>query len=154
MRSLILLGALFSPALLAQTVIEVEPHSFMRLPSNSSVLLLERLEIGQCEQMENTKQQDLRTLLAWLPSTGQLLIEHPQLQAVNQQGQGSGDIEQEGEGLREGLQQVGQHHTPKKCSQHFAQNQEFLHRCPSGDAPANFILTHLNCFRGMRPAGQ
>ncbi|HLA31385.1 MAG TPA: collagen-like protein [Pseudomonas sp.] len=46
MRSLILLGALFSPALLAQTVIEVEPHSFMRLPSNSSVLLLERLEIA------------------------------------------------------------------------------------------------------------
>lgn len=46
MRSLILLAALFSPALLAQTVIEVESHSFMRLPSNSSVLLLERLEIA------------------------------------------------------------------------------------------------------------
>lgn len=45
MRNL-LLAVLFSPAVLAQTVIEVESHSFMRLPSNSSVLLLERLEIA------------------------------------------------------------------------------------------------------------
>lgn len=47
MRSLMLLAALFSPALLAQTVIEVDSHTFMRLPSNSSVLLLERLEIAE-----------------------------------------------------------------------------------------------------------
>lgn len=39
-------AALFSPFALAQALIKVEPNSMMRLPGNSSVLLLERLEVA------------------------------------------------------------------------------------------------------------
>lgn len=46
MRNLLALAALFSPLALAQAVIEVDSHAFMRLPSNVSVLLLDRLEIA------------------------------------------------------------------------------------------------------------
>ncbi|WP_298190324.1 collagen-like protein [uncultured Pseudomonas sp.] len=46
MRKLLALTALFSPLVLAQAVIEVDSHAFMRLPSNTSVLLLDRLEIA------------------------------------------------------------------------------------------------------------
>lgn len=46
MRNLLTLAALFSPLALAQSVIEVDSHAFMRLPSNTSVLLLDRLEIA------------------------------------------------------------------------------------------------------------
>lgn len=46
MRKLLALTALFSPLALAQAVIEVDSHAFMRLPSNTSVLLLDRLEIA------------------------------------------------------------------------------------------------------------
>lgn len=46
MHKLLVLAALFSPLALAQAVIEVDSHSVMRLPSNSSVLLLERLVIA------------------------------------------------------------------------------------------------------------
>lgn len=46
MRKLLALAALFSPLALAQTVIEVDSHAVMRLPSNTSILLLERLEIA------------------------------------------------------------------------------------------------------------
>ncbi|EKG30869.1 Collagen pro alpha-chain precursor [Pseudomonas avellanae BPIC 631] len=45
MRKLVLLAALFSPLALAQTII-VAPHSLMRLPGNSSVLQVERLEVS------------------------------------------------------------------------------------------------------------
>ncbi len=44
MRKLCLLAALCSPLAMAQSV-SVEPHSLMRLPSNTSVLQLERLEV-------------------------------------------------------------------------------------------------------------
>lgn len=44
MRRLCLLAALCSPLAMAQSV-SVEPHSLMRLPSNTSVLQLERLEV-------------------------------------------------------------------------------------------------------------
>ena len=40
MRKLLALAALFSPLALAQAVIEVDSHAVMRLPSNTSVLLL------------------------------------------------------------------------------------------------------------------
>lgn len=46
MRSLLALVALFSPLVLAEAVIQVESHAFMRLPANTSVLLLDRLEIA------------------------------------------------------------------------------------------------------------
>ena len=46
MRKLLALAALFSPLALAQAVIEVDSHAVMRLPSNTSVLLLDRLEIA------------------------------------------------------------------------------------------------------------
>lgn len=46
MRNLLALVALASPLALAQTVIEVDSHAVMRLPSNTSVLLLDRLEIA------------------------------------------------------------------------------------------------------------
>lgn len=46
MRKLLVLAALFSPLALAQAVIEVDSHAVMRLPSNTSVLLLDRLEIA------------------------------------------------------------------------------------------------------------
>jgi hypothetical protein len=46
MRNWLALALLFSPFALAQAVIEVDSHSVMRLPSNSSVLLLERLDIA------------------------------------------------------------------------------------------------------------
>ncbi len=44
MRKLCLLAALCSPLAMAQSV-SVQPHSLMRLPSNTSVLQLERLEV-------------------------------------------------------------------------------------------------------------
>ena len=44
MRKLCLLAALCSPLAMAQSV-NVQPHSLMRLPSNTSVLQLERLEV-------------------------------------------------------------------------------------------------------------
>jgi hypothetical protein len=46
MRNWLALAALFSPLVLAEAVIEVESNAFMRLPSNVSVLLLDRLEIA------------------------------------------------------------------------------------------------------------
>lgn len=46
MRNYLALAALFSPLVMAEVVIEVESNSFMRLPSNTSVLLLDRLEIA------------------------------------------------------------------------------------------------------------
>ncbi|MFP6849639.1 MAG: collagen-like protein [Pseudomonas sp.] len=46
MRNWLVLAALFSPLVMAGTVIEVESNSFMRLPSNTSVLQLDRLEIA------------------------------------------------------------------------------------------------------------
>lgn len=46
MRKLLILAALFSPLALAQAVIEVDSHTFMRLPSSSSVLVLQRLDIA------------------------------------------------------------------------------------------------------------
>lgn len=46
MRSLLALAIFFSPLALAQAVIEVDSHAFMRLPSNTSVLLLDRLDIA------------------------------------------------------------------------------------------------------------
>ncbi|MFP5422430.1 MAG: collagen-like protein [Gammaproteobacteria bacterium] len=46
MRKLIVLAALFSPLALAQAVIEVDSHAVMRLPSTTSVLLLDRLAIA------------------------------------------------------------------------------------------------------------
>ncbi|WP_339411919.1 collagen-like protein [Pseudomonas sp. EA_35y_Pfl2_R5] len=46
MRKLLVLAALFSPLALAQAVIEVDSNTVMRLPSNTSVLLLDRLEIA------------------------------------------------------------------------------------------------------------
>jgi hypothetical protein len=46
MRNWLLLAVLFSPLVLAEAVIEVESNTFMRLPSNASVLLLDRLEIA------------------------------------------------------------------------------------------------------------
>lgn len=45
MRNLVLLAALFSPLAMAQAII-VAPHSLMRLPGNSSVLQLDRLEVS------------------------------------------------------------------------------------------------------------
>ncbi|AVB16081.1 MULTISPECIES: hypothetical protein [Pseudomonas syringae group] len=45
MRKLVLLAALFSPLAMAQAII-VAPHSLMRLPGNSSVLQVERLEVA------------------------------------------------------------------------------------------------------------
>lgn len=39
-------AALFSPMLVAQGLIKVEPNSMMRLPGNTSVLLIERLEVA------------------------------------------------------------------------------------------------------------
>ncbi len=45
MRNLVLLAALFSPLAMAQAII-VAPHSLMRLPGNSSVLQVERLEVS------------------------------------------------------------------------------------------------------------
>ncbi|MFI8479763.1 collagen-like protein [Pseudomonas sp. NPDC078700] len=50
MRNLVMSAAfaavLFSPLALAQALIKVEPNSMMRLPGNTSVLLLERLEVA------------------------------------------------------------------------------------------------------------
>lgn len=46
MRNLLALVALFSPLAIAQAVIEVESHTFTRLPSTTSVLLLDRLHIA------------------------------------------------------------------------------------------------------------
>ncbi|WP_405118435.1 collagen-like protein [Pseudomonas leptonychotis] len=46
MRNWLALAALFSPLVLAEAVIEVESNAFMRLPSNTSVLLLDRLDIA------------------------------------------------------------------------------------------------------------
>lgn len=46
MRKWIVLAAVISPLAVAQTVIEVPSHSVMRLPSNASVLELERLDIA------------------------------------------------------------------------------------------------------------
>ena len=46
MRNLLALVTLFSPLAVAQAVIEVESHTFMRLPSTTSVLLLDRLDIA------------------------------------------------------------------------------------------------------------
>ncbi|MGE6790828.1 collagen-like protein [Pseudomonas guineae] len=46
MHKLLALAALFSPLAFAQAVIEVDSHAFMRLPSNTSVLLLDRLDIA------------------------------------------------------------------------------------------------------------
>lgn len=46
MRNWLVLAALVSPLVMAETVIEVESNSFMRLPSNTSVLLLDRLDIA------------------------------------------------------------------------------------------------------------
>jgi hypothetical protein len=46
MRNWLVLAVLFSPLVLAEAVIEVESNTFMRLPSNASVLLLDRLEIA------------------------------------------------------------------------------------------------------------
>lgn len=46
MRRLLAVAAFFSPWALAQSVIEVESHAFMRLPSNAGVLQLDRLAIA------------------------------------------------------------------------------------------------------------
>tara|TARA_R110000868_G_scaffold83005_2_gene234460 strand:- start:6913 stop:7674 length:762 start_codon:yes stop_codon:yes gene_type:complete len=46
MHKLLALAALFSPLAFAQAVIEVDSHAFTRLPSNTSVLLLDRLDIA------------------------------------------------------------------------------------------------------------
>ncbi len=46
MRNWLVLATLFSPLALAEAVIQVESNAFMRLPSNTSVLLLDRLEIA------------------------------------------------------------------------------------------------------------
>lgn len=46
MRKCLAFAAFFSPLVFAETVIEVESNAFMRLPSNVSVLLLDRLEIA------------------------------------------------------------------------------------------------------------
>ncbi len=46
MRKLLALVALCSPLALAQTVIEVDSHAVLRLPSSTNVLLLERLAIA------------------------------------------------------------------------------------------------------------
>lgn len=68
MRSLFLLAALASPLAMAQTL-TVDPHSLMRMPSMTSVLQLDRLEV-----------QDYGTLL--IPSglsevkVGQLVLGH------------------------------------------------------------------------------
>ncbi|WP_397451720.1 collagen-like protein [Pseudomonas sp. NA-150] len=45
MRNLFLLAALCSPVAMAQ-VVTVEPHSLMRLPGNTSVVQLDRLEVA------------------------------------------------------------------------------------------------------------
>lgn len=45
MRKLLLLTALFSPLVMAQTI-SVEAHSLMRLPGNSNTLQVERLEVA------------------------------------------------------------------------------------------------------------
>ena len=42
----------------------------------------------------------------------------------------TGQLQQQGKRLREGLQQIGQHHAPEDRGQHLAHNQEFLHTCP------------------------
>lgn len=42
-----LITALFSPLVLAQAVIKVEPNSMMRLPATTGLLLLERLEVAE-----------------------------------------------------------------------------------------------------------
>lgn len=47
MRNWMLLLALSSPVALGQTVLEVEANGLMRLPSNSSVLHLQRLQIAE-----------------------------------------------------------------------------------------------------------
>lgn len=46
MRNWLVLAAFFSPLALADAVIEVESNAFMRLPSNTSLLLLDRLDIA------------------------------------------------------------------------------------------------------------
>lgn len=46
MRSLLLLAALCSPLALAQSLIDVQPHTLLRLPATTSVLRVERLHIA------------------------------------------------------------------------------------------------------------
>lgn len=46
MRKAIALAALLSPVAMAQTVVEVNSHTMLRLPTTSSVLVLERLQIA------------------------------------------------------------------------------------------------------------
>ncbi|MDH1264656.1 MULTISPECIES: collagen-like protein [unclassified Pseudomonas] len=46
MRKAILLAALLSPLAMAQTVVDVNSHTMLRLPTTSSVLVLERLQIA------------------------------------------------------------------------------------------------------------
>lgn len=47
MRSLLLLAALCSPMALAQSLIEVQSHTLLRLPATTSVLRVERLHVAE-----------------------------------------------------------------------------------------------------------